>query len=167
MIHSERLVYDKPQEKDFQRYFEIHSDPQTNLFNPAGPLTLENARPRFENFKNHWSDHDFGSWIISEKNTGRVAGFGGLSYRMYGDEMKVNLGYRFDKDFWAKGYATEMSRFAINFGFHILNFDQIYAIVRPMHAASIRILEKCNMKLSGTLDDVAGQEESLIYLIER
>jgi RimJ/RimL family protein N-acetyltransferase len=48
-----------------------------------------------------------------------------------------------------------------------MNRDKIFAIVRPAHAASIRVLEKCNMKLLETLNDVPNEEESLVYIIER
>lgn len=95
-----------------------------------------------------------------------IIGFSGLSYRMYGKELKLNVGYRFDKDFWGQGYATELAAYTINYGFSKLQKDQIFAIVRPKHAASIKVLEKCNMKLLGKLDDVPNEENSLVYIIE-
>jgi RimJ/RimL family protein N-acetyltransferase len=39
------------------------------------------------------------------------------------------LGYRFDKDFWGKGYATELAVMAIKFGFNELDKNEIYALV--------------------------------------
>lgn len=165
MIFSERLFYKVPEESDFERYFEIHSDPQTNLFNPAGPMDYEKAVEGFKKFKQHWGDHGFGSWTIIEKNSGQIIGFGGLSKRMYGDEEKVNLGYRLGTDSWGKGYATEISNFAIKYGFEELKFTNIFAVVRPAHTASINVLEKCGLKYFGTLDDVPGKEESLVYFI--
>jgi hypothetical protein len=35
----DRLIYRTPQPFDVQRLFTIYSDPKTNLFNPAGPMT--------------------------------------------------------------------------------------------------------------------------------
>jgi RimJ/RimL family protein N-acetyltransferase len=40
---------------------------------------------------------------------------------------------------------------------------EIYAVVRPLHYASIRVLEKVGMQRIGTLDDVPGQAASLVY----
>jgi len=37
---SERLIFEKPTQRDFERYYEIHSDPETNLYNPYGPMKL-------------------------------------------------------------------------------------------------------------------------------
>ena len=167
MKQSDRLIYDIPQQDDFIRFYEIHSDPQTNLFNPNGPLNLENSEQAFEKFLAHWNDHNFGSWAVKLKGSKKTVGFGGLSYRKYGNEQKLNLGYRFDKDFWGQGYATELALHTITYGFSDLKAEQIFAIVRPKHSASIKVLEKCDMKLFGTLDDVPGQENSLVYLIEK
>jgi len=167
MKQSERLLFDIPQEEDFKRFYEIHSDPQTNLFNPNGPLLIENAKEAFQKFIDHWSDHNFGSWAIRLKDTKEVIGFGGLSYRMYGKEQRLNLGYRFDKDFWGKGYASEVSQHSIHYAFSEMKVAEIFAIVRPKHAASINVLEKCNMRLLETIDDVPGEEESLIYILKK
>jgi RimJ/RimL family protein N-acetyltransferase len=86
---------------------------------------------------------------------------------MYGDELKLNLGYRFDAGSWGQGYATELAKFSIDYGLNALQQENIFAIVRPKHMASIKVLEKCNMKLVGKLDDVPGEAHSLIYIIEK
>lgn len=166
MHHSKRLLLDIPCRDDFQRFYEIHSDPQTNLFNPAGPLDLAGSEQAFEKLITHWGRYNFGSWTIKLNGPGTIIGFGGLSYRMYLHEEKLNLGYRFDRNYWGKGYASELASYAISFGFSELQFDKIFAIVRPKHAASIKILEKSGMKLIETINDVPGKENSLVYIIE-
>jgi len=167
MEQSNRLIFDIPKVDDFKRFYEIHSDPETNLFNPKGPLNLEESKESFNSIIAHWKEHNFGSWTIKTKESETIVGFGGLSYRMYGAAMKLNLGYRFDKDSWGKGYATELAKYTIFYGFSELNVDKIFAIVRPKHAASIKVLEKCNMKFLQTINDVPKQEDSLIYSIEK
>jgi [ribosomal protein S5]-alanine N-acetyltransferase len=143
MKHSARLILCKPVDADLQRFYEINADPETNLFNPNGAMNFETA------------EKGFGTWSIREKeDPGYIIGFGGLCNRLYGEEVKLNLGYRFDKEYWGKGYATELSQYAIAFGFDELNINGIFALVRPRHLASIKVLEKCKMKLVDELDDV-------------
>ena len=167
MKQSDRLLLEIPQEDDFKRFYEIHSDPQTNLFNPNGPLDIEGSQKAFQKLLKHWSDYNFGSWVIKLKDSKKIIGFGGLSYRMYGQEQRLNIGYRFDKDFWGQGYASELAQHTIIYAFLDIKATKIYAIVRPKHGASIKVLEKCNMKLFGTLDDVPGEDKSLVYSIEK
>ena len=106
MLRTKRLILDKPTESDFNRFYEIQSDPQTNLFNPAGPMDLAKAKKVFEEMINQWKGPGYSAWIIREiDNPDQVIGVGGLSDRLYGEEVKLNLGYRFDAKSWGKGYA--------------------------------------------------------------
>ncbi|MBT2621614.1 MULTISPECIES: GNAT family N-acetyltransferase [Chryseobacterium] len=168
MKTTERLILRKPEKQDFERFFEINKDPQTNLYNPSGPMSLEKAENTFNRMLEHWDQYNFGGWAILEKeNPDRVIGFGGLSYKMYDEEEKLNLGYRFAPEAWGKGYATEFSKKAIDFGFNDLNEKEIFGMVRPANVVSIKVLEKAGMEQTGQLNDVPDQPESLIYRIQK
>lgn len=168
MKYSNRLILAQPLPEDFNRFYEINADPETNLFNPAGAMTFETAENVFTEITAHWDIKGFGTWSIREiENPDIIIGFGGLANRYYGTEPKLNLGYRFDKKYWGKGYATELAQNAIDFGLNEIHKRVIYAIVRPRHLASIKVLEKCNMLLTDELDDVPGEAHSLIYKIEK
>ncbi len=66
-----------------------------------------------------------------------------------------------------KGYATEFTKKAIDLGFNEGSKEEIFAVVRPGNIASVKVLEKAGMIKTGTLDDVPGQPESLVYRIEK
>ncbi|GAE63612.1 Protein N-acetyltransferase, RimJ/RimL family [Chryseobacterium indologenes] len=167
MIATERLILRKPAKEDFERFFEINHDPETNIHNPSGPMSFEKAEGTFTRMLEHWEKYHFGSWAIAEKqNPENIIGFGGLSYRLYGEEEKLNLGYRFASQAWGKGYATEFTKKAINVGINEDN-TEIFAIVRPNNLASVKVLEKAGMIKIGTLNDVPGQPESLVYRIQK
>ncbi|MDR2270202.1 MAG: GNAT family N-acetyltransferase [Sphingobacterium sp.] len=164
MVYSDRLVFREPTQQDFQRYYEINSDPDTNLYNPQGAMSIETAKKSFEVILAHWESQKFGTWKIMEKlHSDFVIGFGGITFRYYGSELKLNLGYRFDKNYWGKGYATEFALKTIGYAFSILNQKEIYALVRPDNMASIRVLEKSGMLLVDTLHDIQGRDDSLVY----
>lgn len=167
MVVTERLILRKPAKEDFERFFEINHDPETNIHNPSGPMSFEKAENTFTKMLDHWDNHYFGSWVIAEKESPEnIIGFGGLSYKLYGDKEKLNLGYRFASQAWGKGYATEFTKKAIDFGFNENN-EEILAIVRPTNIASVKVLEKAGMIKIGTLNDVPGQSESLVYRIQK
>lgn len=168
MIITDRLLLQRPLQADFDRYYQINADPDTNLFNPKGPMELKTAEKNFAALLVYWENFGFGTWSIREKgNPGYTIGFGGLSDRYYGTEIKLNLGYRFDKNYWGKGYATELTKATIAFGLHELGKKEIFAIVRPQHLVSVKVLEKSGMILVDELDDVPGEAQSLIYKIEK
>lgn len=166
---TSRLILRRPDVEDLNSLFAIYGDPATHLFNPAGPLTAINqAESLLEDWLKHWREKGYGQWTISTLDAPTtVIGFGGLDARNYLDVERLNLGYRFAVAAWGKGYATELGRSALAFGFTELMVPQIHAVVRPAHSASIAVLEKIGMQQVGNLDDVPGHAPSLVFRASR
>jgi len=164
-----RLVLRAPTLGDLQSLFSIYGDPATHQFNPSGPLTsIEQARSVLEGWLAHWQQHGYGQWAISTRQAPElIIGFGGIDARKYLEVVRLNLGYRFAVQAWGQGYATELSQAALDFGLHELRLPEIYAVVRPLHYASIRVLEKIGMQRIDTLYDVPGQAASLVFRLRR
>ncbi len=164
-ITTARLLLRRPVLADFQRFFAIHSDPATNQFNPAGPLTdCSKAETLFNAWLAHWQLHGYGQWAVASRTEPEeIIGFGGIAQRLYGEVERLNLGYRFATSAWGNGYATELAVQALRYALEDLQQPRVFAIVRPAHTASIRVLEKIGMQRIGLLDDVPGQPASLIY----
>lgn len=162
---TDRLILRPPTPDDLASLFAIYGDPATHQFNPFGPLTRrDQAHSLLNGWLAHWLEQGYGQWAISTREApDEVIGFGGLDARLYGDVLRLNLGYRFGPQAWGRGLATELSQAALDFGFAELRVPEVYAIVRPLHYASIRVLEKVGMARIDTLDDVPGQAPSLVY----
>jgi RimJ/RimL family protein N-acetyltransferase len=166
---TSRLILRPPHAGDLASVFAIHSDPATNQYNPAGPMSdIGQAASLLSDWLRHWEEKGYGQWAIASRDEPQsIIGFGGLSIRMYLEVERLNLGYRFAVSGWGKGYATELSIASLQYGFEELRVTQIYAVVRPAHAASIRVLEKIGMQRIDSLDDVPGQAPSLVYQATR
>jgi RimJ/RimL family protein N-acetyltransferase len=162
---TERLILRPPQPEDLESLFAIYGDPATHQFNPAGPLLeLRQAQTMLDRWLLHWAEKGFGQWAVATRETPAcVIGFGGLDARMYLETERLNLGYRLGPKAWGQGYATELGRVALDFGFVELAVPEIFAVVRPDHGASIKVLEKIGMQRVDTLDDVPGQAPSLVF----
>lgn len=160
-----RLVLRPPAMGDLERFFAIHADPATNRFNPAGPLVDRGeARARLDAWIRHWQAHGYGQWAVATADEpAHIVGFGGIALHDYLGVARVNLGYRFDAAAWGKGYATALGAQALDFAFRELGLPEVFGLVRPAHAVSIRVLEKIGMTRIGTLDDVPGAPPSLVY----
>ena len=161
--HS-RLIYRQPHPADVQRLFAIFGDPQTNLFNPAGPMpNLDAAQRLLDQWLEQWAAQSYGWWAIARREAAHhIIGFGGIAPLNYLTQRRINLGYRFDVEAWGQGYATEVGRDALALAFETLGLPEVFGLVRPDHAASIRVLEKLGMQRFGLLDDVPGQAPSLV-----
>jgi RimJ/RimL family protein N-acetyltransferase len=168
-VCTPRIIARQPTSRDVDTLFRIYGDPRTNEFNPVGPMrSLVDAETTMARWVDHWTENGFGTWAIAwVDRPGEVVGFGGLSYRPFGDEIKVNVGYRLGVEAWGRGLATELATTAIKFGFQALHVQEIFALVRSNHLASRRVLEKAGLTQFGTLDDVPGDAPSIVYKISR
>ncbi|MGV8917251.1 MAG: GNAT family N-acetyltransferase [Pseudomonas sp.] len=166
---TSRLLLRPPQPDDLDAFFAIHGDPATNQFNPSGPCpSIEQAQEYLTTWIKHWHDHGFGQWAITtQAEPHTVIGFGGVSFRQYGDVQRLNLGYRFAASAWGRGYATELSQAGLDFAFLELAMSEVYAVVRPGHLASIHVLQKIGMHQVDVLDDVPGQAASYVFRVGR
>ncbi len=66
------------------------------------------------------------------------------------------LGYVLARDWWGRGYATEVARRLIAFGFNELGLRRITATCHPDNFASARVLEKAGLHFEETLRDHLG-----------
>lgn len=62
-----------------------------------------------------------------------------------------SIGFVFDREVWRQGYATELARLLLRFGFQRLDLQRIEATCRPDNVGSRRALEKAGLRLEGLL----------------
>ena len=74
-------------------------------------------------------------------------GWCGLKYRAELNE--IDLGYRFKKEAWGKGYATEAAYASIKYGFEKLQLKCITGRAEIKNIGSWKVLEKCGMTYIG------------------
>jgi RimJ/RimL family protein N-acetyltransferase len=68
-------------------------------------------------------------------------------------ESTGELGYVLARESWEHGYATEVARRLIVFGFDELGLRRITATCHPDNLASARVLEKAGLHFEGTIRD--------------
>ena len=129
-------VYEIIHEKDILQYY---PDPQ--------PYSFEKTQQMINNHLGHWQKHAYGWWAVELINRPGLIGWGGLQYLTETDETEV--GYLLSKNFWGKGYATELAGFALEYGFKQLGFDKIIGLTHPDNIASQRVLLNCGMTYLG------------------
>ena len=65
---------------------------------------------------------------------------------MLAETSKIDLGYRFKKNTWGYGYATEAVRDVLDYGFNQLNLKTIIAKAQVENLASMNIMQKIGMQ---------------------
>ena len=148
-IETNRLLMRDIIDEDAQSMFEMDSDPEVHTFLGNNPIsTLEEAKNAIAFIKNQYIQNGIGRWAVVEKESGEFIGWSG--FKFVTDVMNertgfYDLGYRFMKKHWGKGYASETAIASINYGFTILDFEEISGIADVGHKASNAILKKVGL----------------------
>jgi len=142
-IETDRLLLRMIRADDLDHLAALLSDPDVVRYIGDGkPSGREEAARALESIIRHWDAHGFGRWAVVNKGSGEFIGFGGLR-SLFGTPEVV---YHLAKAHWGKGYATELARAALRFGFEERGFDRIVAITRPQNAASIHVMDKLGLR---------------------
>jgi len=92
------------------------------------------------------SINGFGHWGIFQKGSRDLIGICGLNRHMVDNCELVHTNYRLAVKYQGKGFVTEAVRAVIDFSKGLLNIDNIYAIIVPENASSIKVAECCGFK---------------------
>ena len=79
-----------------------------------------------------------------DKAKGNLLGHAGLQYLENIEE--VEIGYYLGRPAWGQGIATEAGTACLRYGFEILGFEQIVAVVRPQNQVSQKVLSKLGLQ---------------------
>jgi ribosomal-protein-alanine N-acetyltransferase len=107
--------------------------------------------------------HGFGLWGAWLTATRAMAGFAGLW--PFRDPPEIELVYGVAEPLWNQGYATEIARAMVAYGFETLNMSAVRASTDTGHAASIRVLQK----LGFTFVDrrIVGRLDTMFFELPR
>lgn len=166
-ITTERLLLRRPLSADIASYFAIHGNPETNRFNPSGPVVSEEqAAKSLDHWCRHWDQHGFGYWMVAKReHPSYIIGCGGVMMKQIGEVVHPNLYFRFRPSSWGYGYAGEMAAAALKVAFEKLKLPEIIATVRPSNTPSIRLLEKLGLKRCSAANDRYGL--TYVYLLRK
>lgn len=145
-IETNRLIIRPFTEDDIEPSYQLNLDEEVSRFTGDGGVVnkAEIERRIKENVMGDYGKYGYGRLAVEWKENGQFIGFTGLKYL---DDMdEVDLGYRFKRDYWGKGIATETGKICLDYGFNTLGLTRIIALVLPENVGSIRVLEKLDFE---------------------
>ncbi|WDL95907.1 GNAT family N-acetyltransferase [Alicyclobacillus sp. ALC3] len=152
-VQTERLVLRIPCLEDTADVFSIHSNPETNNHNPAGPMKhLDEARERVAGWVNDWTRNGIGYWTVIEGLHNKVIGVSGVRVMEWSGRKILNLYYRYGPEAWGKGYATEVAQEALRAAQSYQPDLPIVSRTRPTNVPAMRVAERIGLHRRPDLD---------------
>lgn len=165
MIHlkTNRLYLTRMKESDGEAFYTLNADPLVIRYTGDPPFeSIEHARQFIQDYRGYDED-GFGRFAVRLKSSKDFIGFCGL--RRLEDEDEVDLGFRFMRSHWNKGYATEAGLACLELGFSILHLQRIIGRAMPENLASIRVLQKLGMRY--WKDEICESHPAKYFKIEK
>jgi RimJ/RimL family protein N-acetyltransferase len=136
---------------DLDDIFILESNPEVDEFNTLGipdnkNVTKEHLRPFILDQKAEVRKKY--CWTIRLLSNDEFIGLAGMT--LTADRFKMGeLWYNLMPMHWGNGYATEIAKRLISFGFEDLKLHRIEAGVATENKRSIKVLEKAGMSIEG------------------
>jgi len=144
IIETDRLFLKEFSLSDSKDFFKLNSDFEVMKY--TGDVAFKSVSEA-EHFLKNYSDYSkngYGRWSVFIKETHQYIGWCGLKLN---DNNIVDIGFRFFRKEWGKGYATESAKASLEYGFTKLNIKEIIGRASLNNKASIKVLEKLGMIL--------------------
>lgn len=142
IIETDRLILRPFTIDDIEPSYLMNLDPEVSKYTGDGGIVDQNEIERRirEDVMGDYQKYGFGRMAVELKNENNFIGFCGLKYLPEMDE--VDLGYRFIRKYWGRGFATEAGQVILDYGFVNLQLDKIIGLALPENKASINVLQK-------------------------
>lgn len=164
ILQTNRLILREfDPEKDAKNAYALNLDPDVIKYTGDPPFESVEAARAFLEAYTDYKVNGFGRWAVEDISKGQFLGWCGL--KLHPDGM-VDLGYRFMKAHWGKGFATESALACLAYGFEHLALEEIIGRTARENPASIKVLEKCGMHFWKE-DACNGIEDSIYYRIAK
>lgn len=161
IIETDRLILRELDSNDSVHFYNLNSDPEVLKYTGDAPFSsIADAEEFLINYKDY-QKNGFGRWAVILKETNSFIGWNGLKLN---EENLIDIGFRFFKKEWGKGYATESAKAVIKYGFESLNLNEIIGRASKNNIPSIKVLEKIKMSF-WKQDSFEGVEDSVYYRI--
>lgn len=151
ILRSERLVLREISWDDLDNIHLLHSIQEVDRYNTLGiPKNLDVTRKVVEDIikAQNISPQKSYTWNIILKKTNEFIGLAGMN--LSHDKYRTGeIYYKLIPIHWNKGYATEVSKMLIQYGFENFNLHRIEAGVATENKNSIKVLKKSGMTYEG------------------
>jgi len=141
-LQTERLTLRPLIESDTEAYAAMRYHPEVaKWLLPADGDPVAAARATIERFRESWQERRYAPWGLFRD--GRLIGHGGLNFVPEFGATEVL--WALHPDAWKQGYATEMARAALDYGFKDLELATIFAITWPDNRASLAVMKRLGL----------------------
>jgi RimJ/RimL family protein N-acetyltransferase len=145
-LRTDRLLLRRWRDSDREPFARMNADREVMRFFPA-PLSRAESDAFIDRIERQFDERGFGLWAVEIPGVAPFIRDVGLSVPRFEAHFMpaVEVGWRLDRPFWGRGYATEAARAATADAFERIGLKQIVSFTIPINLPSIRVMERLGM----------------------
>lgn len=164
----------------------VHSDDEVSPWYGDEKPSPEEAEQWASSIGDSWHFHGVHKWIAYDRGSGEVVGRGGLSRTPVDDDWGqiyaflpeepwvrvahesrrpflahanwLEIGWALRREFWGRGYASEIGRAGLEFAFDVLGAQAVVSCTVRHNTRSRAVMERIGMRYAGEISS-RGQVE--------
>ena len=147
-LTTKRLTLRRFTPQDFDLLLELYSDPEVMRY-VGGVKKRDEVEAAMKTRVLEYYEQfpGLGMWATIERESGACIGTHLLNHIQ--GEVYIQVGYVLFSRFWGRGYATEMTKAILRYGFTTLALPEIDAITDQPNVASQHVLLKAGLERKG------------------
>lgn len=146
MIVTDRTYIKPITWADFESYLETSQDPEVVRYIGNGKVNTREEHTQRWNERFEYMERNPGLGVFYAFDNQSHERIGTCNLNQLDKTDKIHVGYRIHKPNWGKGYATELCKAMLKYGFEEMKLNLITACVDPKHFPSQYVLQKSGMK---------------------
>lgn len=146
-LSTERLLLRPFKKSDWHALHQILSDVDVMQYSLNGPYSAQKSKAFLEQCILRSNNNEPTLLAAIDKQTQQLIGSCGFFPQTIQRVAELELGYRFAKDYWGKGLATEATIALKRYAFNEMKLTRLISLINSHHIASIRVAEKNKFRL--------------------
>lgn len=163
-IETPRLRLRNFEIKDSQFLIELWTSEVNTKF-MGGPRSIELMEDNVKEYIDEPFKDKYDLWIVEEVNTLKPVGHCGFIEKEVDGINEIEIIYVIENHFKGKGYATEISKALIEYGFNHLHLAKIVALIKPENEISKKVAVKLGMDCEREI--VRNHKKMYLYSVSK
>lgn len=166
LFQTNRLLVRELTPNDFEPFHEMQSNFNVMQYASGKANSKEENEADLKKVLGHYQEENNGFWVwaIERKSDGAFIGTAAI---IVDDKNEGEIGYRLLEKHWGNGYASEILKDLIDYGFEMMQLKVVHANVDVRNIASVKMLDKSILKFIGEEWNEDFQANDRFYRLEK